>query len=73
MVGHADQRGGIDAVSNALISLLREGGQWEDADDKRTGSSIFKKEMDDEFPLTPRGNSAVSATLICRVPPLIHV
>lgn len=62
MVGHATQRGGIDAVSNALISLLREGGQWEEADDKRTGSSMYKKEMDDDYPLTPRGNGAVSLT-----------
>lgn len=62
MVGRATQRGGIDAVSNALISLLREGGQWDETEDKRPGSSIFKKEMEDEFPLTPRGNRAVSSS-----------
>ena len=61
MVGRATQRGGIDAVSNALISLLREGGQWDEMEDKRPGSSIFRKgEMEDDLPLTPRGNRAVS-------------
>lgn len=59
MVGHATNRGGIDAVSNALISLLREGGQWDEGEYKRTGSSIFKKEVEDDFPLTPRGNAPV--------------
>lgn len=61
MVGNPAVRGGIDAVSNALISLLREGGQWDETDDKRNGNSVhMRKEDEDDFPLTPRGNSAVS-------------
>lgn len=66
MVG-GPNRGGDDAVSNALMSLLREGGQWDDIDDKRTGTggssavNLNRKESDDEeFGMEIQRNSAVS-------------
>lgn len=62
MVGGAN-RGGDDAVSNALMSLLREGGQWDEGDDKRTGTAsaapLKKESDDDEFTLETQRNSAV--------------
>lgn len=63
MVGRADARHGDEIVSNALMSLLREGGQWDDADDKRNGTaSSLKKVPFEEEPLSPapERNSAVS-------------
>lgn len=72
MVGGAN-RGGDDAVSNALMSLLREGGQWDEVDDKRTGTggtdgssalNLNKKDADDEeFGMEPQRNSAVSLSI----------
>jgi hypothetical protein len=69
MVGGAN-RGGDDAVSNALMSLLREGGQWDEIDDKRTGTggtggssalNLHKKDTEDEeFGMEIQRNSAVS-------------
>lgn len=72
MVGGAN-RGGDDAVSNALMSLLREGGQWDEVDDKRTGTggadgssalNFNRKEADDEeFGMEPQRSSAVSVPI----------
>jgi hypothetical protein len=63
MVGNQVARGGDDAASNALMSLLREGGQWDDADDKRIkGSQVddLKGEDEDEWAKRPERNSVVS-------------
>lgn len=65
MVANHNPRGGPDAVSNALMSLLREGGQWDEVDDKRTGtgSALPKHDTEDEdwVPEVDR-NSAVSSS-----------
>jgi hypothetical protein len=67
MVGRPQVPGGEDAVSNALMSLLREGGHWDEGDDKRTGTTagaMPKKEIsdDDEFDRETQRNSAVSSS-----------
>lgn len=66
LVGRPQVAGGEDAVSNALMSLLREGGHWDEVDDKRTrttASAMPKKEAvedDDDFDRETQRNSAVS-------------
>lgn len=67
MVGRADTRHGDDIVSNALMSLLREGGQWDEIDDKRngTGSSFKRHEtLEEPWSPAPRRNSAVRHPLL---------
>jgi hypothetical protein len=67
MVGNQPARGGDDAASNALMSLLREGGQWDDTDDKRIrGSELdLKGEDEDEWSKGAERNSVV-----CPLPPV---
>ncbi len=55
------QDGTASQASHALISLLREGGQWDDEDDlrsgrPRTGSKGYEgnKRWDEEEPQVPR-------------------
>lgn len=78
MVG-GPNRGGDDAVSNALMSLLREGGQWDEIDDKRTGTggtsgtggssalNLRKDGEDEEFGMETQRNSAVGPSTFCSV------
>jgi hypothetical protein len=48
MIGHQANRGGEDAVSNALMSLLREGAPWDEGDEKRAkGSNVDLKGNND--------------------------
>jgi hypothetical protein len=48
MIGHQANRGGEDAVSNALMSLLREGAPWDEGDEKRAkGSNLDLKGNND--------------------------
>lgn len=68
MVG-GHNRGGNEAVSHALMSLMREGGQWDPSDDKRAGigastAALVKDESDDdEYVLEGQRNFAVSTSL----------
>jgi len=50
MIGNPVPRGGEDAVSNALMSLLRENGQWDETDLKMRpdGSAVDLKGDDSD-------------------------
>jgi hypothetical protein len=62
MIGNQVPRGGEDAASNALMSLLREGGQWDGTDVERAkGSAInLKADESDEWDKEADRNEAVS-------------
>ena len=48
MIGNPVPRGGEDAMSNALMSLLRENGQWDETDLKmRPDGSALDLKADD--------------------------
>lgn len=66
MIGNPGNRGGEDAASNALMSLLREGAPWgEEGDEKRAkGSNLdLKGNESDEWHKEPDRNDVVCLPL----------
>jgi len=67
MIGNPVPRGGEDAVSNALMSLLRENGQWDETDLKMRpdGSAVDLKgeELEDWNKEQERND------VVCPIPP----
>ena len=67
MIGNPVPRGGEDAVSNALMSLLRENGQWDETDLKMRpdGSAVDLKgeELEDWNKEQERND------VVCIIPP----
>ena len=67
MIGNPVPRGGEDAVSNALMSLLRENGQWDETDLKMRadGSAVELKAEEEDWNKEQERNDVVCLNTPC--------